>query len=555
MHRFEEKLEKDIYKKMIQLTMVMGVIIVLGFLGMLIVTDSEQLQRHTNQIEATILKERQEIQTLLEQVNREEARRYWLDQSNERLLMSTIYQTIPQSSHASYYIVSTEGEVLYASQGDNSRQLIVTNYLQTVVKNVSAEGHRYDERITYDSHHQGYYIALAPLWIDMELRGYSILAIPGENIFGQSVDNMQYLIAGKYDDVLRANTMQFISEKNKVNKAVFQHSIVMNQQWLAVTRQKRVTDNIVLYTYFHVLDVPVFLMLVGSLLVIWMISLVGMSNSISKRIAKKNAQSVDELVANTQLIMGGYQFHIQMSRDDEFGYLASQINQMVDELYRLYNNSLDLENQKRLVERKLLEAQFNPHFLYNTLETIRITGYDDPRMAEQLILCLNRVLRYSLDEHVQSVAMRDDLRILEDFLQINRARFEQFDYKIHMTEEAASIRVPKLFLLPLVENAIKYGMKARPDLSLRITGVVEDSRVIYEVLDNGPGFQDELETILRRQIESQETHHGIGNTFQRLRYVYPSVTFQRVSGEWGGIRIMIQVKEGETDVSDDYCRG
>ncbi|MGI1782474.1 sensor histidine kinase, partial [Streptococcus uberis] len=180
----------------------------------------------------------------------------------------------------------------------------------------------------------------------------------------------------------------------------------------------------------------------------------------------------------------------------EFGFLAKKINAVLDALQRLFQQTLTSEQEKVLIQRKLLEAQFNPHFLYNSLESIKILMYIDPKKAEKMILALNRVLRYSISTESDAVTLEQDMAILKDYLLVNQIRFQQLKVSLHYDQSLAQLRIPKLFLLPLVENALKYGMTARHDLSVAVEVTCQEKLICFTVSDNGPDFSRHFQETL-----------------------------------------------------------
>ncbi|MDE7504909.1 histidine kinase, partial [Streptococcus agalactiae] len=101
------------------------------------------------------------------------------------------------------------------------------------------------------------------------------------------------------------------------------------------------------------------------------------SRVLADRIAVKNSGAINQMVLDMDAISRQEKSSIELDSQDEFQYLSVQINQMVSRLKDLHEKTLDLETQKLLFEKRMLEAQFNPHFLYNTLETILITSHYD----------------------------------------------------------------------------------------------------------------------------------------------------------------------------------
>ncbi|HFU1142329.1 TPA: sensor histidine kinase, partial [Streptococcus pyogenes] len=215
---------------------------------------------------------------------------------------------------------------------------------------------------------------------------------------------------------------------------------------------------------------------------------------------------------------------IDLESQDEFQYLSDQINQMVERLQQLHDKTLDLETQKLLFEKRMLEAQFNPHFLYNTLETILITSHYDSALTEKIVIQLTKLLRYSLTDSSKPVLLKDDLSVIESYLVINQVRFEELQYSINLSPDLDSLAVPKLFLLPLIENAIKYGLKERHDVKINIACYYQDDHIIFSVRDNGSGIDAHHQKVIREQLEAGESHHGLINSYRRLKYHFSEVS-------------------------------
>lgn len=268
--------------------------------------------------------------------------------------------------------------------------------------------------------------------------------------------------------------------------------------------------------------------------------LIWQANRAANAIGDKTNAAITELVDETSEIREGKQKRIQITTNDEFQYLADSINAMVERQEAMTTQQLQLQKQTNQYELKMLEAQFNPHFLYNTLENIRITIKLDPALAEKLILSLNRVLRYSIDHSGEPTTLEADLDVLEDFLMVNQVRFDKLRYQIAMDPSLANMPVPRLFLLPLIENALKYGMKTRSDLMIVVTCEQLENAVTFTVIDNGGGFSSEKLISDMPPVEG-ETHHGLANSFRRLQMLYPTANIQLSNTDDGGAKVTLHV--------------
>lgn len=139
-------------------------------------------------------------------------------------------------------------------------------------------------------------------------------------------------------------------------------------------------------------------------------------------------------------------------------------------------------------EFKMLESQFNPHFLYNTLELISITMYIDPKISDRLIQGLNEILRYSIND-LSFIRLDEDIFYIYKFLDIEKIKSEdKFKYQIEMDEESGEVLVPKLFLQPILENSLKYARKSTSNLDLKIQIKRNDKDLLIRISDNGKKF-------------------------------------------------------------------
>jgi hypothetical protein len=163
------------------------------------------------------------------------------------------------------------------------------------------------------------------------------------------------------------------------------------------------------------------------------------------------------------------------------------------------------------VKLESLRSQLRPHFLFNTLNAISVLVTEDARVAQQMILRLSGLLRRSLDEDAHQVALRQELAFVNDYLDIQRARFgDRLGVELAIAPETLAALVPVFFLQPLLENAIEYGKSddARTAVSLTAVRELDDLRIV--LADDGPGLSPGLS---REGV-------GLGNTRARLLQLY-----------------------------------
>jgi signal transduction histidine kinase len=191
--------------------------------------------------------------------------------------------------------------------------------------------------------------------------------------------------------------------------------------------------------------------------------------------------------------------------------------------------------QSQLTEARLhaLQSQLNPHFLFNTLNTISALTETDPKMARQMMACLGKLLRASLDHAGRrEVGMEDELAFLEDYLMIERLRFEdRLTVDVHVEDDTRAALVPSFILQPLVENAIRHGAGVlRRKSHIQVSVSQSGGRLMICVEDDGAGLPEGWRF---------EDHAGVGlsNIARRLQELYGSGQMFAVSPRSeGGVR-------------------
>lgn len=205
--------------------------------------------------------------------------------------------------------------------------------------------------------------------------------------------------------------------------------------------------------------------------------------------------------------------------------------------YRRYEEGLtrssQLEAQLARAQFQALRMQLNPHFLFNTLNTISELVHTEPQKAERMVIRLSDFLRLTLQSQGTSeIPLAQEVAFLERYLEIERIRFqERMQIQMDLAPETLQAAVPHFVLQPLVENAIHHGLFDKPESArLAIASAREGSRLTIRILDNGPGVVSENGH--RPETPRIDEGLGIGNTRQRLEKLYGSdqnIAFKNVS--------------------------
>ncbi|MDL2293820.1 sensor histidine kinase [Ruminococcaceae bacterium OttesenSCG-928-D13] len=265
------------------------------------------------------------------------------------------------------------------------------------------------------------------------------------------------------------------------------------------------------------------------------------------RIADQSTAALKTLHDEISIVQGGAVDHrIRVDSGDEFEDIAHHINTTLDSVNALALRNIELVTLKNTMERKQLEAQFNPHFLYNTLESIRYTIRFAPADADAIILRLTALLRYSISSDQAQVPLRADLDHLRDYLAIIQYRFsDRFEYRLDIDPACLSKTCPKLLLQPLVENSVKYGLQQKSHLTVVITGWLEGNDLCLRVADDGVDMDAAVLDEMRQIIEAPEgsAHHkGLQNVARRLKLQYGGRSgLTLAAGAAGGLKVTLRV--------------
>ena len=251
----------------------------------------------------------------------------------------------------------------------------------------------------------------------------------------------------------------------------------------------------------------------------------GMFFHLMHTMAAKTSRSVGQLIQEIRTIRKEDPRHlVKIDTGDELEEIADQINKMMASINELNQKNLDLVNVNNRMEIQNLQAQINPHFIYNTLDNIRYLIVQDARKADELIERFTHILRYSINNTKNRTYLQEDMEYIEDYLVIQKTRFgAKFSYSLEIDEECWPVVIPKLLLQPLIENSLKYGFRKKAAISVWIRGRIEGDYLVLEVRDDGPGQpQSTLET-LRSILNSGKiniAHNGLQNINRRIFLEY-----------------------------------
>ena len=278
---------------------------------------------------------------------------------------------------------------------------------------------------------------------------------------------------------------------------------------------------------------------------------------LSRTITRKLRLLVEN-VANIQ--DGNMNLSVAFEGRDEIAELYDSLRDMVQRIDTLIKEVYMLELEKKDAEIMALQSQINPHFVYNTMETIRmnLVKNGDKENAEALRKFAN-LLQKTINWDSTSVTVYRETELVETYLQLLQYRYyDKFTFTIDIDEDIYHCPIPKFTLQPLVENAITHGIEVKEQPSaLHIYGGRKDGRVYITVADNGAGMTEETLRRVRAIVSGREqpsggTQVGLRNVHRRLTLLYGEEYGISIESEAGkGTQITIQLPEEPTKPQEE----
>ena len=523
-HSFKHSLQKEILHRSSLAALATSFLLLILLFGFSYFLQKQQLTKDTQQIVQHIRDMKQANYELLETMNQKMVPEFLEGKHTDRELFSLFYETKAQLKLSSDFIILDDtGELLFSTNRNHQETILAPHYLKLLIQN-PIQG-VITEKVALSIDKQHYALFIMPIVQNQRVKAYSISFV-NENEFVSSIPliNSKYAITDTFGNIYSSNTNQFTqSTLEKFDEKLLQSKTHWYVENPLLIEKRKIEPIFSIYTFQSFFPIPSLLGLASVLTLCIFLLYFWQARRIAYKIATHNAGPIESLVYQLQEIPKKKDKKLILQTGDEFELIAEKITDMLQELDELHQKMLTIEKEKWIFERKMLEAQFNPHFLYNTLETIKITSMIDASITQDLIQNLTRILRYSVTELEKETTLGQDLEIIEAYLKIHQIRFEQFSYQIDCSQSLYSQTVPKLFLLPLVENALKYGRQYRIDLAISIQITQEQDTLTFIVTDNAGGLTKQERLHILESLNSPNTQHGIVNSYKRLNNFFENV--------------------------------
>lgn len=255
-----------------------------------------------------------------------------------------------------------------------------------------------------------------------------------------------------------------------------------------------------------------------------------------------------------QVEEGNFDIQSEIVLDNEIGHLSKTFNVMISKIKLLMAEAVSTEKEKRKTEIKALQAQINPHFLYNTLDTIiwLSAGGKNEEVVE-VTSALAGLFRTSISEGGDLVPLSVEMENIRSYLTIQKMRYQdKLSYRIEISDRLLAMKTPKLILQPIVENAVYHGIKLSPTGGeIAISASECDGTLTVTVQDSGVGMTEEQMSNLFK--EDKEDHAGMGigviNVNNRIKLCFGEeygLSYHSVQGKGTRVDILLpRIEDGE----------
>lgn len=263
-------------------------------------------------------------------------------------------------------------------------------------------------------------------------------------------------------------------------------------------------------------------------------------------ISRSITRPLDELYGRVQTVDAGELIALEpvKANDEKLQALSNSFEEMIERLAQQLELNKEEANKIRAMELMLLQAQINPHFLYNTLDTIIwLIETGKSEQAVEMVSSLSNFFRSSLSKGKDVITLTEEEIHVKSYLEIQQVRYkDKLTYEMDFAEDIGKYNIPKLTLQPLVENALYHGIKLKRGIgNIKITGSRIDDKIVLTVEDTGIGMDEEYLLKVKESLESEHAAgFGMAAVYKRLKLLFGiDCSFDITSVKNEGTKILI----------------
>ena len=398
-----------------------------------------------------------------------------------------------------------------------------------LLEDLNSEGYLYIE-VEYSS--------LFDMFSQMESGKYGITIYDesGKEIYSfDSFNNEKYLLDS-------SELYKSISSQDNINKK--NQKLKNNNRSFTVV--KKVTDQgwtVAIYKPDAVINMSIRTII--SVVIIVSLVCIIISSVISTIISRRVVGTIEQMTDNMKAVEAGdYEVKIHSESKDEIGTLVRGFGNMVERINTLINEVYKGKLFQKEAEMKALQAQINPHFLYNSLSLINWKAIESKQPdISRITLLLSKFYRTSLNKGKNITSIKDEISNIQSYIDIQLMMHDNgFDVEYDLSPDIMDFSIPNLLLQPLIENAIDHGIDLNIDRKgvIRITGkLIGDSDIRLMVSDNGVGMSKET---MEQMLTESSKGYGVKNVNERIKHFYGDeygITVESTEGE--GTDVIINI--------------
>ncbi|WP_159083065.1 MULTISPECIES: sensor histidine kinase [unclassified Lysinibacillus] len=471
-----------------------------------------------------------------------------INHKNQTAVNQYLYTYTNGTPYEDYFLLVDKEGVPISSNLYKPNQDRLTNNLKmkNLLRQTAAQKDVINQQINpilFESNQYSQYVFSKTVQLNGEIYGYLLLYIKDLEEFIDFKNTDAIVLTDRFDNVIYSSfsNAYHIQQKFNLNQPNKQLQKIAGNPYYTV-KSKLGSVPIQIMTFVSVVTFKKFIVLGTILLSLSFLVLLGIMMMVIPRISKRVLNPLNALLEAFANFKGkNMNLFVKEKTFDEFQIVIDEFNALTNKVEALIEHNQQVAEKKKQLEIKHLENQFNPHFVFNTLETLRYEIAFDTESAEQMVMALANLMRYSINEGPSEVLLETEIKHIEDYLQIQKVRFgERLHYSIDVSDDVKHCFVPKLILQNIIENSIKHCMEKTLNLQIQINVALENGQLILSVQDNGIGIeQTRYQQILDvfEQENPPETNIGLYNTKKIIELLY---------GTEFGIELYSQTLQGTT---------
>ena len=449
-------------------------------------------------------------------------------------------------------ILSPKQEVLFCSKGSAPAYLTQREYRNWGVFYRIQNSPNEVSSILYD----GTLYLVKGIFVDHEMKYAMVYQVPKQVITAIVNQQNRYCIITDRNGWIYLNNMPGMSDEfGQIQDSAWQETgLVTVDGKKYFTYNHRLMKGLTIFTFSDVNRSQKLVLVIIGIIAVLFAGIVLITFWTTARSSEVYTRDVKEIESAFEAVQqGDFDVSLHMDSSQEFQTIGNDFNEMLEGLKAQIEENKELAEHAAFSQVKQLESQFNPHFLFNTLDNIRFMAKIDADAADKMILSLSGLLRYSIREVREEVTVKEDLEYLQNYLNILQIRFnKRFAYEMDVSPDIYDCVIPKLIIQPLLENAVKYGFDENKKLSVKLKGYQNKDQVVFICEDDGAGIEEELLQELQRQMTGDEntgTHLGLYNINRRIQLMYGQdygVYLDSEKGRGTMVRLVLPKKRNES---------